>query len=121
MLLKKQVDEAKATYKKDLADYENEKQTIYFQVKEAHINMTNAQESIVVAKLAMDQAKEQYDQASGRYKVGLGDAIELKDAETSYRNSQLEYYNNILNYHVSAANLEKLMGAPIESSETDDL
>ena len=121
MLLKKQVDEAKATYTKDLADYENEKQTIYFQVKEAHINMTNAQESIVVAKLAMDQAKEQYDQASGRYKVGLGDAIELKDAETSYRNSQLEYYNNILNYHVSAANLEKLMGAPIESSETDDL
>ena len=32
----------------------------------------------------MNQAKEQYDQASGRYRVGLGDAIELKDAETTY-------------------------------------
>ena len=118
LLLKKQVDEAKATHKKDLADYEAEKQNIYFSVKEAHINMTNAHESIVVAKLAMEQAKEQYDQASGRYKVGLGDAIELKDAETSYRNAQLDYYNNLLNYHVSAANLERLMGAPIvEPSE----
>lgn len=119
MLLKKQVDEAKATYKKDLADYENTKQDIYFEVKQAHINMTNAQESIAVAKLSMEQAKEQYDQASGRYKVGLGDAIELKDAETTYRNSQLDYYNTLLNYHVSAANLERLMGAPLSPSDTD--
>ncbi len=119
MLLKKQVDEAKATYKKDLADYENTKQTIYFEVKQAYINLTNAQDSIAVAKLSMDQAKEQYDQASGRYKVGLGDAIELKDAETTYRNSQLDYYNTLLNYHVSAANLEKLMGSPLKSSDVD--
>ncbi len=119
LLLKKQVDEAKAAYKKDLADYETSKQNIYFSVKEAYINLTNAQESIVVAKLSMDQAKEQYDQASGRYKVGLGDAIELKDAETTYRNSQLAYYNTLLNYHVSAANLERLMGVPMESSDTD--
>ncbi len=119
MLLKKQVDEAKATYKKDLADYENTKQDIYFNVKQAFINLTNAQDSIVVAKLNMDQAKEQYDQASGRYKVGLGDAIELKDAETTYRNSQLDYYNTLLNYHVSAADLERLMGVPLKSSDVD--
>ena len=99
MLLKKQVDEAKATHNKDVADYESAKQNIYFEVKQAHINMTNAQESITVSKLSMEQAKEQYDQASGRYKVGLGDAIELKDAETTYRNAQLDYYNSLLNYH----------------------
>ncbi|MBE7704638.1 MAG: hypothetical protein E7Z90_02350 [Cyanobacteria bacterium SIG29] len=119
MLLKKQVDEAKATHQKDAADYENMKQTTYFEVKQAHINMTNAQESIIVAKLSMDQAKEQYDQASGRYKVGLGDAIELKDAETTYRSAQLQFYNTLLNYHVSAANLERLMGVPLNSSDTD--
>lgn len=119
MLLKKQVDEAKATHNKDVADYESAKQNIYFEVKQAHINMTNAQESITVSKLSMDQAKEQYDQASGRYKVGLGDAIELKDAETTYRNAQLDYYNSLLNYHVSAANLERLMGVPLKSSDVD--
>lgn len=119
MLLKKQVDEAKATYKRDLADYENTKQNIYFEVKQAHINMTNAQESITVSKLSMEQAKEQYDQASGRYKVGLGNAIELKDAETTYRNAQLDYYNSLLNYHVSAANLERVTGSPLESSDVD--
>lgn len=119
LLLKKQVDEAKATYKRDLASYENTKQTVYFEVKEAYINLVNAQDSIGVAKLSMDQAKEQYDQASGRYKVGLGDAIELKDAETTYRNSQLSYYSTLLDYHVSAASLERVIGVPLETSDTD--
>lgn len=119
LLLKKQVDEAKATYKKELADYENIKQNIYYEVNQAYLNLIAAQESISVAKLSMDQAKEQYDQASGRYKVGLGDAIELKDAETTYRNSQLDYYNTLLNYHVSAANLEKLMGSPLVATDSD--
>ena len=119
LLLKKQVDEAKATYKKELADYENIKQNIYLEVKQAYLNLVTAQESVSVALLSMNQAKEQYEQASGRYKVGLGDAIELKDAETTYRNSQLDFYNSLLNYHVSAANLEKLMGAPLEASDKE--
>ena len=119
LLLKKQVDEAKATYKKELADYENIKQNIYYEVKQAYLNLVTAQESVQVSKLSMNQAKEQYDQASGRYKVGLGDAIELKDAETTYRNAQLDYYNSILNYHVSAANLEKLMGSPLHQTDTE--
>ena len=117
--LKKQVDEAKATYKKDLAEYENTKQNVSYDVKEAYLNLITAQDSIGVAKLSMDQAKEQYEQASGRYKVGLGDAIELKDAETTYRNSQLNYYSTLLNYHVYAANLERVIGVPIATTDND--
>ena len=117
--LKKQMDEAKATYKRDLASYENTKQTVYFEVKEAYLNLVNAQDSIAVAKLSMDQAQEQYDQASGRYKVGLGDAIELKDAETTFRNAQLSYYSTLLDYHTYAANLERVIGVPLQSSDVD--
>ncbi len=119
LVLKKQVDEAKAAYKKDFADYLNTKQNIYFEVKQSYLNMVTAQESITVSKLSMEQAKEQYDIASGRYKVGLGDAIELKDAETTYRNAQLDYYNSLLKYHTSAANLERIMGVPIGRSDTE--
>ncbi len=116
-LLKKQVDEAKATYKRDLADYEYQKQKVYLEVKQAYIQLYNAQDSIPVAKLSMKRAKEQYDLASGRYKVGMGDAIELKDAETTYRNAQLDYYNTLLNYNVAAANIERVIGSPIKASE----
>lgn len=116
-LLKKQVDEAKATYKRDLADYENTKQKVYLDVKQAYIDLYNAQDSIPVAKLSMNQAKEQYSLASGRYKVGLGDAIEIKDAENTYRSAQLDYYNTLLNYNIAAANLERVIGAPVKPSD----
>lgn len=116
LLLKKQVDESKATAKKDMADLENSRQSVYLEVKQAYIDLENAKDSIPVAELAMMQAKEQYDLASGRYKVGLGDAVELKDAENTYRQAQLEYYSNLMNYNIAAANLERVTGAPINKS-----
>lgn len=119
LLLKKQVDESRATAKRDEADLEKQRQTVYLEVKQAYIDFTNAQDSIPVAELAMIQAKEQYDLASGRYKVGLGDAVELKDAETTYRQAQLEYYANLMNYNIAAANIERVIGAPINAMPQD--
>lgn len=119
MLLKKQVDEAKATYKKYVADYEQERQNVYLEVKSAYINLMNSHDSLEVSKLALQQAKERQYQAFRRYQVGLGDAIEFKDAENSYLNAQLDYYSNLLDYNVNAAELERVIGAPIKESNVD--
>ncbi len=119
MLLKKQVDEAKATYQKYVADYEQQKQNVYLEVKSAYINLLNSHDSLGVSKLALQQAKEQQYQAFRRYQVGLGNAIEFKDAENTYLNAQLNYYSNLLDYNVNAAELERVIGAPIKESEID--
>ena len=115
LLAKKQIDEAKYTAKKDIADLETVRQDVYLEVKQAFIDLQNAKDSIPVSALAMMQAKEQYDLASGRYKVGLGDAVELKDAENTYRKAQLEYFSNLMKYNISAANLERVTGSPIKA------
>ena len=47
----------------------------------------------------------------------MGDVIELKDAETTYRNAQLNYYKALLDYNISAANLERVVGTPIQAEE----
>lgn len=119
MLLKKQVDEAKATYKKYVADYEQQRQNVYLEVKSAYINLLNSHDSLDVSKLALQQAKERQYQAFRRYQVGLGDAIEFKDAENSYLNAQLDYYSNLLNYNINAAEVERVIGAPIKESNVD--
>ncbi len=119
MLLKKQVDEMNATYKKLVADYEQQKQNVYLEVKSAYINLLNSHDSIDVSKLALQQAKERQYQAFRRYQVGKGDAIEFKDAENSYLNAQLDYYSNLLNYNINAAELERVIGAPIKESDID--
>ncbi|MBP3820885.1 TolC family protein [bacterium] len=119
MLLKKQVDEATASYTKAVADYEKEKQDLYLSVKSAYISLMNSYDSIRVAKLALQQAKEQQYQAFRRYQVGLGDAIEFKDSENTYLNAQLDYYSVLLNYNINAAEIERVIGAPIEESDKD--
>ncbi len=117
--LKKQLDEANATYKKFAADFEQEKQNVYLEVKSAYISLLNSHDSLGVAKLALQQAKEQQYQAFRRYQVGLGNAIEFKDAENTYLNAQLSYYSNLLDYNVNAAELERVIGAPIKETNID--
>ena len=119
MSLKKQLDEANATYKKYAADYEQAKQNDYLEVKSAYISLLNSHDSLGVAKLALQQAKEQQYQAFRRYQVGLGNAIEFKDAENTYLNAQLSYYSNLLDYNVNAAELERVIGAPIKETNID--
>ena len=119
MSLKKQLDEANASYKKCAADYEQEKQNVYLEVKSAYISLLNSHDSLGVAKLALQQAKEQQYQAFRRYQVGLGNAIEFKDAENTYLNAQLSYYSNLLDYNVNAAELERVIGAPVKETNID--
>lgn len=115
----KQVSQAKAEYEKSLAEFDSAKHSVYLNVKKAYLDLQTDKESIIIAKLALDQAREQYRQVTGRYKAGVGDAIELKDGENTYLNARLDFYNSILNYNLSFANLEKEIGVPIKFS--DDL
>ena len=119
--VKKQIDEAKAEYNRSLAEYEDTKDTIYLNVKKNYLDLQTAKESIIIAKLALDQAKEQYRQVTGRYKAGVGDAIELKDGENTYLNARLDFYNAMLNYNVTAASLEKEVGVPLIFSDENIL
>ena len=116
-LVKKQVDEARAEYKKALADYDDEKDNVYYSVKKSYLDLETTAEEIRIAKLALDQAKEQYRQVTGRYKAGVGDAIELKDGENTYLNARLDFYNAMLNYNVAAASLEKEIGIPLKLTD----
>ncbi|MBQ9245843.1 TolC family protein [bacterium] len=112
--IKKQVDQASAEYKEAKARYQSVKDDVYFYVKKCYMDLKTDMEAIVIAKLALDQAKEQYRQVTGRYKAGVGDAIELKDGENTYLNARLDFYNAMLNYNVTVANLEKEIGLPLK-------
>ena len=112
--IKKQVDEARAEYNKMKAQYEDVKHDVYFNVKKNYMELETDREAIVIAKLALDQAKEQYRQVTGRYKAGVGTAIELKDGENTYLNARLDFYNAMLNYNSTAASLEREIGLPLK-------
>lgn len=118
-MLKKQVDEAKATYERDLAELEKQQNNVYLDVKTAYLDFINARDSVPVAHQAMNEAELQYEIAAGRYKTGLNTAIELKDAEITYRNAQLNYYNALMQYNTAVATVERVVGAPIKPIGND--
>ena len=60
--------------------------------------------------IQVKQAKENYELSFGRYKVGEGSPTELKDAENTYEQAQLAYYNALYRYNSAVAELEKSVG-----------
>ena len=118
MQLRKEYDIAKKSYEKALAGYEAKRQDIYLEVKQAYIDYSNAKEGVKQADINVQQAKAQHYHATGRYKAGYGDAIEIKDAENTYLNAQLSYYQALLDYTLSLAELERVVGKPIENTES---
>lgn len=107
----KKIKEAKASYEKETSEAQALKNDLYFQVKQAYTSFIEAQSTIPAAKAALEQAKETYELAKGRYEVGVGNPIELKDAELTYRNSKFAYYEALYDYNTAVAGIENVTGA----------
>jgi len=119
MLIKHEIREANALYSKQQSEAINTKNNIYYEVQDAYYKLTEKRKKIPVAFLNMKQAKENYDLSAGRYKVGVGNPIEFRDAQVQYENAQLTYYKTLYEYNSSRANLEKSMGRNIMAEEVE--
>ena len=119
MLIKNEIREARSLYSKEQSEAINTKNNIHLEVQQAYYTLQEKKSQIPVASLGMKQAKENYELSAGRYKVGVGDPIELKDAQVQYQNAQLTYCQTLYEYNVAKANLEKAMGRNIASGEIE--
>ena len=122
VLIRNQIKEAKAAYQQIQYDTKAQVNDIYYEIQSVYTRLKDAKARIPVSKLAMDKAQENYDLTSGRYRVGYGDAIELKDAQVALSQAQLTYYQTIYEYNSARANLEKSIGQTLkpETSEVID-
>ncbi|MBA3070919.1 MAG: TolC family protein, partial [Nitrospirae bacterium] len=48
--------------------------------------------------------------ANGRYAAGLGNPLEVTDAQIAYSNAKTSYIQALSDYNVAMAGLEKAMG-----------
>ena len=79
--------------------------------------MIERKNSIPVAFLGLKQAKENYDLSYGRYKVGVGNPVELKEAQVQYQDAMLKYYNSLYQFNSARAELEKYIGKNLAEGE----
>jgi outer membrane protein len=108
---KYQVDEAKANLEILKANEDSIRQSIRLGVQQAYLNVQDTAEQISVAEMTVFQAKENYDLASGRYRTGVGDPIEVADATITLNNARANLNTALYNYKMAQAALEKSIGA----------
>lgn len=109
-LTKYQVDEAMANLNVLMANEESLRQTAFLEVQQAYLNLSEAEERIPAAELTVKLASENHEIATGRYAAGVGNPIEVTDAEVTYTNAKTAYIQSLYDYKVALASLYKAMG-----------
>lgn len=107
----RQVDQAGANVEIYSAQEEIQIQNILLDVRQAYLNLIAAGEQIATSELVVRQASENLDLAEGRYKAGIGTAIETTDAEVSLSNAKTTAVQALYNYNVAESQLQKAIGA----------
>jgi len=109
-LTKYQVEESKANLNVLKANEESLRQGVFLEVQQAYLNLQDAEERIPTAELAVRQAEENLDIANGRYAAGVGNPIEVTDAQVAYTSAKTAYIQALYDYKVAQSSLEKAMG-----------
>ncbi|MDH5767941.1 MAG: TolC family protein [Nitrospirota bacterium] len=109
-LTKYQVEESKANLNVLKANEESLRQSVLLEVQQAYLNLHDAEERIPTAEIAVRQAEENLDIANGRYAAGVGNPIEVTDAQVAYTSAKTSYIQALYDYKVAQASLEKAMG-----------
>lgn len=110
MLINNKITEAKALYQREISRAETSRNSIHFEIQQSYYTLDEKKNQLPVAFLGVKKAKENYELSYGRYRVGVGNPTELKDAQVAYQNAQLAYYKALFQYNSARAELEKAIG-----------
>lgn len=110
MSIKYQIDAGKAYLKIAGDNVDLLKQNVYFEVQRNYVSMVQLEKRIPLLEKKVEYTLENLELADGRYSVGLGDFIELKDAQQNYNNAQLAFVQCVFDYNIARETLQKSIG-----------
>jgi len=85
-------------------------ETVDLAVRQAYLNMREAEERFVSTQDAVQKAEEDYYIASEKYKAGEGLMLDITDAQNSLSTAELNYISAQYDYARYKATLENTMG-----------
>jgi len=109
-----QVGEAQANLRGLQAQEDNLRQQIALEVRQSLLTLRQAEESIRVSEQTAVQARENLDIAEGRYAAGVGNIIELTDAQVSLTSAQANTIQALATYKTAVAQLERAINQRLE-------
>lgn len=106
-------DQARADLAETRADNDALIQQVALEVRTALLNIDEAWENIGTTELTVRQATENLELATGRYRVGVGNSLEVSQAAEDSSQAKKDYNQALYDYKLALALLEKAMGTPV--------
>jgi outer membrane protein len=78
-----------------------------------YLGLETAYRTIGLQERSRAAAREQLRLAQDRYRVGIGTALEVTDAQTAIQRAEGDYVNAVFEYHRAIAALEAAVGRPL--------
>ncbi len=112
---------AEARFQRDALRHSLEalRQHVYLEVKSAFLDWEAAVDRIHRTELTVAASRAQLELASKRYDAGLGNIIELTDAERFYIADDASYIDALYDYAVTKATLDRATGASLTAQIHD--
>lgn len=114
-LTEHQVEEAKANQNAIRYSIEELQLRIWLEVKSAYLELQTSLERIHQAEETLAASSGQLELADKRYNAGLGNIIELTDAERFYIQDDTGYVEALYGYSVAKAALDRVTGISVQS------
>ena len=114
MLTTHQIEEARLRREAVEHSIADMRQRIMLEVKTAFLDWQNAHQEIHEAFVTLDASRVELALAQKRYAAGLGNIIELTDAERDFIQDKASYVNTLYAFAVAKAGLERAAGQSLE-------
>lgn len=105
-----QVSRQRAQKRRLAAVYQDLRDQVDLQVKQAYLFLRESEKNIVTARTSITQAKENHRITLERFKEQLTTNTELLDAQTLLTQAQVNYYTALTVFNVADAKLKRFMG-----------
>ncbi len=108
-----QSQQARLNIKKLDNGFKQLENAIDFELKQANINLANAQTSLDIQKRNLKLAEEVVRVSKVKYRQGVGSNLEVTNAESSFKEAQTNYFSALYDFIVTKIDLDRVQGVLI--------
>ncbi|VBB07432.1 outer membrane efflux protein [Lucifera butyrica] len=105
-----QVKQAESTLDKVKEQDKQNRDAIELEVRQAYMNMKEAESRIETSKVAVDKAEEDVKIAQTKYAAGAGTNLDVIDAQLALTQAKTNYVQALYDYNANKAKLTKAIG-----------
>jgi TolC family type I secretion outer membrane protein len=113
-LTNSQVKQSQASLEKTRQQRQQAKDAAQLEVRQAYLNLKEAEKRIATSQVTVIKAEEDYKIAQVRYTSGVGTNLDVIDSQVALTQAKTNYVQSLYDYNTSRAKLEKAIGAKVQ-------